>query len=554
MMNLPQAYQRLVEKLTVQWKLLACLLLVFFIGATVIALLPIVIRRLLDSVLILEDWALVQEALFAMLALCLVRWVACYAGSHLMHMLTSRLGIAFYGEIFTKLLALPASQYRHFADHKRIDRLFHHASHISLVTIEKLVLVIKESLIILGLFACLYYLHRDSLLLVLLLLSATILLYQIANDQFSKLSQKSRKSFRNLTQPIVESIQHHKEIRLGQGRERENQRFEKAVAAVFLSNRQKVVMQTVIQLIIEIIVIGIVALSVYLFGLQILHNQMYLGQALAVIVAISMVCVSMYRMARIFVSLTHDRRHLESVFSFLDQASDEDMGILLVQPVRGKLQFEHISLDHKKWHEFTLNLVIQPGEKIVFTGYSEPVKDRLIDLLLRLEQSSSGRIWLDDYLLNDIKIDNLYTNIALISQNSVLLDETIAGNIAYGAMQSANEAQITSAMQASGCNAFVKEMPDGLQTKVGNHGIEIGKMERLQIAIARALLKSPAIIILDEVFDANELKTEATLCAFKTLIENRTTLIFSQTGSCWIDFDKMIVLGEELGKKFSEES
>lgn len=549
MMNLPQAYQRLVKKLTAQWKLLAWLLLVFFINAIVIALLPIVIKFLFDSALILEDRALVQEALFAMLTLCLVRWVACYASSHLMHILTSRLGIAFHGEIFTKLLILPASQYRYFVDRKRIGRLLHHASHISLVTIEKLALVIKESLIILGLFACLYYLHRDSLLLLLLLLSVIILLYQIANEQFNKLNQKIRKSFGNLTQPIVESIQNYREIRLGQGQEHENQRFEKAVAAVFLSNRQKVMMQAITLLIIEIIVIGIVALSVYLFGLQILHNQMYLGQVLAVIVAILMVCISVYRMIRVFVSLMHDRRHLEFVFSFLDQASDEDMGILLVQPIRGKLQFEHILLDHTKQHNVTLDLVIQPGEKVVFTGYSELSKNKLIDLMLRLKQSSSGRIWLDDRLLNDIKIDNLYTNIALVSQNNVLLDETIAGNVAYGAMQCANEAQITAVTQISGCNAFVKEMPDGLQTEVGNNGIEIGKIERLQIAIAHALLKNPAIIILDEVFDANELNTEATIRALKILIENRTTLIFSQARSYWIDFDKMIVLGEKSGEE-----
>ena len=549
MMNLPQTYQRLAKRLTAQWKLLAWLLLVFLISAIVIALLPIAIRLLFDSALILEDWALVQEVLFAMLVLCLVRWIVCYASSHLMHLLTSRLGTAFHGEVFIKLLTLPASQYRYFADRKRIDRLFHHTSQISLVTIEKSALLIKDSLIILGLLACLYYLHRDSLLLVLLLLSAIVLLYQIANDQLNKLNQKSRKSFKNLTQPLVESIQNHKGIRLGQGQERENQRFEKAVTAVFSSNRQKVVMQTIIQLIIEIIVIGVVALSVYLFALQILHNQMYLGQVLAVIVAISMLCISMHRMTSIFVSLTHDRRHLESVFSFLDQASEEDTGTLLVRPVRGKLQFEHIPFGHTEQHDFTLNFTIQPGEKVVFTGYSEPVKNKFIDLLLRLEQSSSGRILLDDYLLNDIKIDNLYANIALISQNSALLDETIAGNIAYGAMQCANEAQITSAMQTSGCNAFVKEMPDGLQTKVNNNGIEIGRMERLQIAIAHALLKNPAIIILDEVLDANELNTEATLRALKTLIENRTTLIFSQTRSCWIDFDKMIVLGKEFGKE-----
>lgn len=100
MMNLPPAYQRLAKRLTAQWKLLTWLLLVFFISAIVIALLPIVIKLLFDSALLLEDWALTQEVLFVMLVLCLIRWVACYAGSHLMHMLTSRLGTAFYGEVF----------------------------------------------------------------------------------------------------------------------------------------------------------------------------------------------------------------------------------------------------------------------------------------------------------------------------------------------------------------------------------------------------------------------------------------------------------------------
>ncbi|GKS70442.1 ATP-binding cassette, subfamily B, MsbA [Nitrosomonas sp. PY1] len=549
MINLPPAYQRLAKRLTAQRALFAWLLLIFLINAIAIALLPIVIKFLFDNALILEDWVLVQKGLFAMLVLCLVRWIICYASSHLMHILTSRLGTAFYGEVFTKFLTLPASQYHRFIDHKKIDRLFHHIYQINLVTIEKLGLSIKESLTILGLFACLYYLHRDSLLLVSVLLPAVVLLYQIASDQLNKLSQENQKSFKNLAQLIVGPIQNYKEIKLGQGQVRENQRFEKAVASVFLGNRQKVLMQAVIRLAIEIILVGIVALSIYLFALQILHNQMYSGQVFAVTVAISMLSVSMHRMTRVFVDLIHDRRHLEFVFSFLDRVSEKDTGTLLVQPVRGKLQFEHITLNHTKQHNFTLNLAIQPSEKVVFTDYSEPVKNRLIDLLLRLEQPSSGRILLDGYLLNDIKIDNLYTNIALVSRNSLLLDETIAGSIAYGAMQCANEAQITLAMQTSGCNAFVKEMPDGLQTKVGDKGIEIGKVERLQIAIAHALLKNPAIIILDEVFDTDELNTEAALHALRTLIENRTTLVFSQTRSCWVDFDKMVLLDKESDKE-----
>ena len=201
------------------------------------------------------------------------------------------------------------------------------------------------------------------------------------------------------------------------------------------------------------------------------------------------------------------KKKIEAIFSFLDQASEQDTGTQNIQHVRGKLAFEQVRFyDDTQTKPILnhINFTIKPGETIVFTGYTEDEKNAFIDLILRFQQPTSGKILLDDYPLADIKISNLHNNIAIVSENSVLLDEKVAGNIAYGAMKCANEAKITAATQASHAMEFIREMPEGLQTLIGEKGTKISKKQYQQIAIARALLKNSPILILDGIPSVDE--------------------------------------------------
>lgn len=544
-MYLYQIYRPLIKKLSTQWKLILLLLFVFFMDAIIMALFPIGIQYLLDNTFVERNWELVQKSLAMILGLGIARAVINFSGNQLTYVISGRFGVNFYREIFDKLLTLSIHQFEDFSQQKKMSVLFRNAVQINLMTVEKLLLLIKEFFIILGLSACIVYLHSSFFLLPLLLTTAIIFVKQIASDQLDKLNEEYRASFNNLICHPVESIQYYKEVKLYQGQSCESHRFSKTVASIFEKNRHKTIIKLVIRFLTEILITCMIILSLYLLTLEISHTVSNVGEMIAFITATVLLFLSMRKVRNIVAGLKIDTKHLEKVFSFLGQPSDKDIETQPPLVVRGKLRFDQLQWGRINQHSSLLNLTVQPGEKIVFTNYSVAVKNELIDLILRFQSPASGNIWLDDRLLHDIKAEDFYANAALISQNSLLLDDTIAGSIAYGTLRYANEAQITSATQKSGAAAFVKKMPEGLQTKVDEVGIKIQKLERMHIVIARALLKNPAIIILDEIFNREVFNNETILQAFKTLIANRTTLIFSQTLEYLIDYDKVIFLDKE---------
>jgi subfamily B ATP-binding cassette protein MsbA len=190
-----------------------------------------------------------------------------------------------------------------------------------------------------------------------------------------------------------------------------------------------------------------------------------------------------------------------------------------------------------------INFTVKPGEIIVFTGYTGGEKNALINLVLHLQQPTSGRILLDDHPLADIQINNLHANIAMVTEDDYLLDEKVAGNIAYGTMRCANEAKITAAAHTSHAMEFIRHMPEGLQTQIGKEATAINKKQVQQLAIARALVKNAPILILDEIPTAqDESDSENLLPALERLILNRTTLIFNQYIPQLKKIDRIVVL------------
>ncbi|MFZ1851432.1 MAG: ABC transporter transmembrane domain-containing protein [Nitrosomonas sp.] len=546
MMYFYQIYRSLIQKLTLQWKLILLLLFVFLMGAIIIALFPIAIQYLLSNILAEKNWELVQQSLLMILALGAARAIVNFLGDYLTDKISSRFGVNFHREILDKLLTLSIRQLEDFSQQKKMSALFRNAIQINLVTVEKLILLVKEFFIILGLGACIAYLHPSFLLLSLLLTAALIFVNQIASDQLKRVNEEYRESFNNLIDYPIESIQYYKEIKLYQGQSCESHRFSKTVVSIFEKNRHKTIVKLIIRFLEEILAVCMIILSLYLLTLDIVHTGSDVAEMIALVAATVLLFLSMRKIGNSVVELKIDTKHLEKVFSFLEQASDIDMGTQPLTVVQGKLRFEQLQWGHMNQRMCLLDLTIQPGEKIVFTNYSVVAKNELIDLILRFQTSASGNIWLDDRLLQDIKVADFYTNVAFISQNSLWLDDTIAGNIAYGTLRCANEAEITSATQKSGATTFIKKMPRGLQTKVDEVGIKIQKLERIHIAIARALLKKPAIIILDEIFDREVFNNETIFQAFRTLTANRTTLIFSQTLEHLIDHDRIILLDQRV--------
>ncbi|MEO8134233.1 MAG: lipid A export permease/ATP-binding protein MsbA [Betaproteobacteria bacterium] len=236
----------------------------------------------------------------------------------------------------------------------------------------------------------------------------------------------------------------------------------------------------------------------------------------------------------------------ESVFGLLDLPGEADSGSGVLGRAQGELRFENVSLHYDDAGRTALDnitLTVRPGETLALVGPSGGGKTSLINLLPRFYTPSAGRISIDGLDLQDVTLESLRTNLAMVSQDVVLFNDTVAANIAYGAMAGAARADIERAAVAAHALDFIRAMPNGFETLVGESGIKLSGGQRQRIAIARAVLRNAPILILDEATSALDSESErAVQAALEALMRNRTTIVIAHRLSTIEKADRIAVL------------
>lgn len=539
-----QHYHRLVRKLAPYWKLFLLALSAMLIMAATLALLPISVKRMLDGAFILQDPSLIQTTSLAMICLFAVRGIASYTGLYTAGKVSGKLSSDLRMDFFNKLLTLPAGCYANFNQH-HTRTLITHIHTIAQSTTCHIALFTQDCLTIIGLMICALFLNQEFAIMLLLAVPLIVLIHQVTNSRFNKPEQESLQAIDDLIEHLSQSIAHYRKIRLDGGQCDESQRLGKISGTILEAEAQqsqlKAMMTPAGQFITTMIMIAVA----YIIALQAINGALSLSEAAALTTIVLLFILPVQRIANLPKQLAYDLPALAAIFAFLDQASEQDTGTLSIAHGSGKLAFERVRLENDAPAKPILNHIhftLRPGEVIAFTGYSKDEKNALIDLILRLRQPASGKILLDDHPLPDIQLNHLHANIALVSADTFLLDEKIAGNIAYGAMRCSNEAKITAAIQVSQAIEFIRHMPDGLQTKIGPEGAAINSKQLQQLAIARAFVKNPPLLILDELFTPQEPDSGNLLPILEKLMQNRTTLIFNPSIPKLQKIDRIFVL------------
>jgi ATP-binding cassette, subfamily B, bacterial MsbA len=190
-----------------------------------------------------------------------------------------------------------------------------------------------------------------------------------------------------------------------------------------------------------------------------------------------------------------------------------------------------------------VDLQIRPGETLALVGGSGGGKTTLVNLLPRFYAPSSGRVLLDGHDIQTLTLESLRANIALVSQEIVLFNDSIYANIAYGAMNGAPEREVIAAAEAAHAMTFIRELPEGLNTLIGESGLRLSGGQRQRLAIARALLKNAPVLILDEATSALDSESERQVqAALETLMRGRTTIVIAHRLSTIERADRIVVL------------
>ena len=527
----PQPYFRLLRKLAFYWKPVSQSLLAALIAAAAVSLAPVFIQVMLDGAFVQKDPVLLQTALLTIIALFVARAIAGFYGALSMLKAGGKLEIDLYRAFFDKLLTLPANAYAHLREDRQIEAQIFAIRHIMQSTVRLIAGSVQDCLIIAGLAICLLYLNRELLLLLLFVAPFMVLIVSAARDHFDTPNQKIASRTKELIDRLSQSIANYRVIKVDRGYGCESERLGKISESISQAETQQALTKAAAISAGQIATALILCALGYITVLQTMNGTLSLTAAGATLAAILLLILPVLRLINLPRQLAHDQKILETVFTFIDQPSEQYAGTHSMPRTNCKLVFEDVRFDRTaktgSIQDF-INLTVMPGEVVVFKGYDTDKKNALIDLLLRLESPSSGKIFLGGHLLDEINLDDLYANITLLPAEPLLLDDKIAGNIAYGAMRCAHEAEITAAARNSDAMAFIREMPGGLQTPIGEKGVEITRRQLQFLAIARALVKNAPLLILDEFPAMQDPDAEILLSALERLMQNRTTLIFSR--------------------------
>jgi subfamily B ATP-binding cassette protein MsbA len=349
-----------------------------------------------------------------------------------------------------------------------------------------------------------------------------------------------------VTQVLQETIEGHKVVKLFGGQHYESARFDDQANRVRRYLMKQAAAAAASVPIVQLIAAVALAVMVYLATLQSSAQEITVGGFGSFITAMLMLTAPLKRITSVNEPLQRGLAAAESIFELLDQHAEPDTGTVTLARARGEIRFESVSFTYGNSPHAALDgieLTIAPGESVALVGASGSGKTTFVNLVPRFYHPTRGRILLDGHDLEALRLASLRANIALVSQDVVLFNDTVAANIAYGVMNSASRGDIVAAAEAAHAMEFIGKMPEGLDTLVGENGVRLSGGQRQRLAIARALLKNAPVLILDEATSALDSESERHVqAALETLMRGRTTVVVAHRLSTVERADRIVVL------------
>jgi subfamily B ATP-binding cassette protein MsbA len=403
------------------------------------------------------------------------------------------------------------------------------------------VAAIRDTLVVIGLIAGLLYLNWKLTLVAIIVLPLTAAIVRTTTGRLRRLNRENQRVTAEMTQVVDEAARGHQVIRVFSGEAYEKRRFHKRSEALLgFSQRMTVAFAAttpVTQVATAIALSVVVVLAV--------QSKMTAGEFTNFVTMMLMLLTPMKALAEINGPIQRGIAAAESVFEMIDAPIEEDTGTRVLGRVKGHLQFERVSFRYPNAHALALSdvtLDVPPGKTLALVGVSGGGKSTFVSLATRFYDPEAGRVLLDGVPYHDISLASLRSQLAMVSQNVVLFDDTLAANVAYGA-EKIDEARLMAAIRAAHLADVVDRLPEGVNTMIGENGMRLSGGQRQRVAIARAIYKDAPILILDEATSALDNESErAVQAALDTLMAGRTTIVIAHRLSTIERADRIAVM------------
>ena len=545
-MNSKDLYFRLLRHVRPYVRIFTLSLLGTVVAAATEPLIPALIKPLLDGSFVAKDPQSIHLMPLLLVGVFILRGVAGFVGSVAMEWIAHRVVMDLRNAMFARLLTLPT---RYFDDHSAgslLSRLTYDVTQVMTATTQALVSLVKDGLAVIGLLGWMLYLNWKLSLLAFLIAPGIAVMMRLISRRLRRLSRELQELMGDLTHVIDEVLQGHKVIRIFGGQDYERKRFHRVNNRVRQLNLKLAVMSESSGPLVQLLAIIALGAMIYLAALESAADQITVGGFVSLFGAMAMLLSPIKRLTKVNEQLQRGLAAAEAIFALLDEPPEPDRGTRTMGRARGQVRFEEVGYRYRADGAEVIrrfNLDVRPGETIALVGPSGSGKTTLMALLPRFYELESGEIRLDGIPIRELRLADLRANIAYVSQDIVLFNDTVAANIAYGAGFRASEAELHQAAESAHAMEFIRELPEGMQTLIGENGARLSGGQRQRLAIARALLKNAPILILDEATSALDTQSERKVQqALDTLRQGRTAFVIAHRLSTIENADRIVVL------------
>lgn len=449
-------------------------------------------------------------------------------------------------QVFSHLVNLPTRYYDQSSSGMLLSKLTYNIEQVAESTSNVLTILIRDTLTILGLVAVMVYLSPTLSLFIAVVAPTIAVLIRYLSKLFRRYSSRIQNSMGDVTRVAEQAISGHRVIKVFNGQRYEEGQFE-AVNEHNRSQHMKLVLSkslgdSATQFLAALGVAGVI----YVATLQSAVDAIDPARFVAFLSAMLLLMAPLKRLTNVNVALQRGIAAGETIFELLDEHTERDTGTRALERARGDIAFEqvHFTYDQAKGTVLRdIDLVVPAGQTLAIVGRSGSGKSTLVGLLPRFYDIDSGRILLDAHDVREYRLADLRRQIALVSQDVTLFNDTIARNIAYGLGEQIGREDIERAAEVAHVSEFIDALPNGLDTVVGDRGVLLSGGQRQRIAIARAVLKNAPILILDEATSALDTESERHIqLALEALMRDRTTLVIAHRLSTVEKAHRIIVM------------
>lgn len=539
-------YMRLLAYIKPYTRRLALAVVCIIMAAGANLYLPWIIKDMIDDVLMSKDMVMLNLIAVGILVVMFTRGVFYYGQSYLVSYVGQRVIIDVRSVLFRKFQRMPLSYYDKQQTGTVMSYITNDVAVMQSAIVDNLIELVTESSILIGSLAMMIYLDWKLSLLTLMTIPLVGFAMKIFGRKLKSSSTVIQERVAEITSLLQESISAIRVVKSFVRESYEIKRFEEQNWRNFQAAMKNVKLTSLLTPTVEFLAAIAVTFIVWFGGYEVVNGVITAGELVAFLTYAVNLANPVKRLSRVYAAIQKAMAAADRVFNIMDleEKITDVPGAKPLPPIKGKVEFKDITFSYKEGQPALqhISLKAEPGQMIALVGPSGSGKSTIANLIPRFYDVDSGVITIDDHDIRQVTADSLREQIGLVPQETMLFSTSVMENIRYGRLEATDE-EVIEAAKAANAEEFIKELPEGYDTKLGERGLNLSGGQRQRLAIARAILKNPRVLILDEATSALDTESEKIVQdALDNLMVGRTSFVIAHRLSTIFNADQIFVV------------